>query len=33
MARAMLAQLGASRQVPRSVVLATELVIRGSSEG
>jgi DNA-binding LacI/PurR family transcriptional regulator len=33
MARAMLAQLGASRQVPRSVVLATELVVRGSSEG
>ena len=33
MARALLAQLGASRQVPRSVVLATELVIRGSSEG
>jgi DNA-binding LacI/PurR family transcriptional regulator len=33
MARAMLAQLGASRAVPRSVVLATELVVRGSSEG
>jgi DNA-binding LacI/PurR family transcriptional regulator len=33
MARAMLAQLGASRQVPRSVVLATELVVRGSSGG
>ena len=33
MARAMLAQLGTSRQVPRSVVLATELVVRGSSGG
>ena len=33
MARAMLAQLGPSRQVPRSVVLATELVVRGSSGG
>jgi DNA-binding LacI/PurR family transcriptional regulator len=33
MARALLAQLGKSRQVPRSVVLGTELVIRGSSGG
>ena len=34
MARAMLAQLGgAPRQVARSVVLATELVVRGSSGG
>lgn len=33
MARAMLAQLGTPRQVPRSVVLATELVVRGSSGG
>ena len=33
MARALLAQLGTSRQVPRSVVLATELVVRGSSGG
>jgi DNA-binding LacI/PurR family transcriptional regulator len=33
MARALLAQLGASRQVARSVVLATELVVRGSSGG
>ncbi|MGH2491900.1 MAG: substrate-binding domain-containing protein, partial [Candidatus Limnocylindria bacterium] len=34
MARAMLAQLGTtSREVPRSVVLATELVVRGSSGG
>ena len=33
MARALLAQLGPSRQVPRSIVLATELVVRGSSGG
>jgi DNA-binding LacI/PurR family transcriptional regulator len=33
MARALLAQLGTTRQVPRSVVLATELVVRGSSGG
>jgi DNA-binding LacI/PurR family transcriptional regulator len=33
MARALLTQLGASRQVARSVVLATELVVRGSSGG
>jgi DNA-binding LacI/PurR family transcriptional regulator len=33
MARALLAQLSASRQVARSVVLATELVVRGSSGG
>jgi DNA-binding LacI/PurR family transcriptional regulator len=33
MARAMLAQLGAPRQVARSVVLATELIVRGSSGG
>ena len=33
MARALLAQLGRSREVPRSVVLATELVVRGSSGG
>jgi DNA-binding LacI/PurR family transcriptional regulator len=33
MARSILAQLGTSRQVPRSVVLATELVVRGSSGG
>lgn len=33
MARALLAQLGKSRQVPRSVVLGTELVVRGSSGG
>ena len=33
MARALLAQLGASRQVARSVVLATELIVRGSSGG
>ena len=33
MARALLAQLGPSRQVARSVVLATELVVRGSSGG
>jgi DNA-binding LacI/PurR family transcriptional regulator len=33
MARALLAQLGPSRQVPRSVVLATELIVRGSSGG
>ena len=33
MARALLSQLGPSRQVPRSVVLATELVVRGSSRG
>ena len=33
MARALLAQLGTSRQVARSVVLATELVVRGSSGG
>jgi DNA-binding LacI/PurR family transcriptional regulator len=33
MARALLAQLGRSRQVPRSVVLATELVVRASSGG
>jgi DNA-binding LacI/PurR family transcriptional regulator len=33
MARAMLAQLGATPQVARRVVLATELVVRGSSGG
>ena len=33
MARALLAQLGPSRQVSRSIVLATELVVRGSSRG
>lgn len=33
MARALLAQLGPSQQVARSVVLATELVVRGSSGG
>ncbi len=33
MARALLAQLGKSRPVPRSVVLGTELVVRGSSGG
>jgi DNA-binding LacI/PurR family transcriptional regulator len=33
MARALLAQLGKSRQVPRSVVLGTELIVRGSSGG
>lgn len=33
MARALLAQIGHSRQVPRSVVLATELIVRGSSGG
>lgn len=33
MARALLAQLGKTRQVPRSVVLGTELVVRGSSGG
>ena len=33
MARALLAQLAKSRPVPRSVVLGTELVVRGSSGG
>jgi DNA-binding LacI/PurR family transcriptional regulator len=33
MARALLAQLGESRQVARSIVLATELIVRGSSGG
>jgi len=33
MARALLAQVGHSRPVPRSVVLATELIVRGSSGG
>jgi DNA-binding LacI/PurR family transcriptional regulator len=33
MARALLAQIGETRQVPRSVVLATELIVRGSSGG
>ncbi|MEK6207687.1 MAG: LacI family DNA-binding transcriptional regulator [Chloroflexota bacterium] len=33
MARALLAQLDKSRQVPRSIVLGTELVVRGSTGG